>query len=112
MPELEFIDKVPTVWDDTRVIDGYPGEFAIIARRNGNRWFLGALNGSRDRDFQIPLDFLSAGLKYEATLYYDDPDAGTITRVGIDTEIVSNTEKIIRSIRAGNGLAVIFENID
>jgi alpha-glucosidase len=112
MPELEFIDEVPTVWDDTRVIDGNPGEFAIIARRSGNRWFLGALNGSQDRDFQIPLDFLSAGLKYEATLYFDDPDTRTYTRVGIDTVIVSSTEKISRSIMADNGLAVIFENID
>ena len=112
VPELAFIDEVPTVWDDTRVIDGYPGEFAIIARRSGNSWFIGALNGSRERDFKIPMDFLSPGLKYEATLYNDDPDAGTITRVGIEKQIVSSTDNITRRIMAGNGLAIIIERIE
>ncbi len=60
-----------------------PGNLPSLQGAVANRWFIGALNGSLDRDFKIPLDFLSAGLKYEATLYYDDPDAGTITRVGI-----------------------------
>jgi alpha-glucosidase len=112
LPELAFIDEVPTVWDDTRVIDGFPGEFAIIARRSGNRWFIGALNGPEDRDFDIHLDFLTKGSRYEATLYFDDPDAGTITRVGIEEQIVSSTNNITRMIKAGNGLAIILERID
>jgi alpha-glucosidase len=112
VPELTFIDEIPTVWDDTRVIDGYPGEFAVIARRSGNRWFIGALNGSRTRDFEIPLDFLTPGIKYEATLYYDNPDAGTITRVGIERQIISSNDYINRRIKAGNGLAIIVERID
>jgi alpha-glucosidase len=112
MPELVFIDEVPTVWDDTRVIDGYPGEFAVIARRSGKRWFIGALNGSRDKEFRIPMDFLAPGDKYEATLFYDDPDAGTYTRVGIDKQIVSSTDNINRRIKAGNGLAIIIDRID
>ena len=112
VPEFAFIDEIPTVWDDTRVIDGYPGEFALIARRSGNRWFIGALNGSRIRDFEIPLDFLTPGIKYEATLYYDNPDAGTITRVGIERQIISSNDYINRRIKAGNGLAIIVERID
>ncbi len=112
VPELTFIDEIPTVWDDTRVIDGYPGEFAVIARRSGNRWFIGALNGSRTRDFEIPLDFLTPGIKYEATLYYDNPDAGTITRVGIERQIISSNAHVNRRIKAGNGLAIIIERID
>jgi alpha-glucosidase len=107
MPELTFIDEVPTVWDDTRVIDGYPGEFAVLARRSGSRWFIGALNGSQEKDFTIPLDFLSPGQHYEATLYYDDPDAGTITGVGIERQTVSSNGYINRRIKAGNGLAII-----
>ncbi len=112
MPEISFIDEVPTVWDDTRVIDGNPGEFAIIARRSGDRWFIGALNGSHDRDFNIPLDFLKPGLNYQATLYYDDPDAGTITRVGIERQTIRSTDYITREIKAGNGLAIILDRMD
>ena len=112
MPELTFIDEVPTVWDDTRVLDGYPGEFAIIARRSSKRWFIGALNGSFDRDFRIPLDFLEPDLKYEATLYYDDPDAGTRTGVGIERQTLRSTDNITRKIKAGNGLAIIIKIIE
>jgi alpha-glucosidase len=112
VPELTFIDEIPTVWDDTRVIDGYPGEFAVVARRSGKRWFVGVLNGSQARDFRIPLDFLTPGPEYEALLYYDHPDAGTITRVGIERVTVSSNESINRSIKAGNGLAIIIKEIE
>jgi alpha-glucosidase len=112
VPELEFIDAVPTVWDDTRVIEGFPGEFAVVARRSGDRWFIGALNGSVERDFHIPLDFLSPGKNYLATLYYDDPEAGTITGVSIEKQAVSSKGSIQRKIRAGNGLAAIIEKAE
>ena len=109
VPELAFIDAVPTVWDDTRVIDGFPGKFAVVARRSSDRWFIGALNGPEERHFNIPLDFLSPGIEYRATLYFDDPDAGTITGVSIEKKAVSSTGSIQRNIKAGNGLAVIIE---
>ena len=112
VPELAFIDEIPTVWDDTRIIDGLPGEFALVARRSGHRWFIGALNGSKARDFRIPLDFLTPGLNYKATLYYDQPDAKTVTRVGIERETVSSTECINRRIEAGNGLAITIEKMN
>ncbi len=109
VPELEFIDAVPTVWDDTRVIEGYPGKFAVIARRSGQRWFIGALNGSAERDFDIPLNFLSPGLDFQASLYYDDPEAGTLTGVSMEKQGVCSTGSIQRKIKAGNGLAVIID---
>jgi alpha-glucosidase len=112
VPELAFMDEVPTVWEDTRVIDGFPGKFAVIARCHGHRWFVGALNGSQVRNFRIPLDFLSPGLKYEATVYYDDPDAVTVTRVGIEKQTISSNDFIHRRIMAGNGLAVIIDKIE
>jgi alpha-glucosidase len=107
VPELSFIDEVPTVWDDTRVLDGYPGEFAVVVRRTDDRWFIGALNGMRDRDFEIPLNFLDPGREYEAVLYFDDPGAGTLTRVGIERQTLTSRDRIDRTVKAGNGLAVI-----
>ena len=112
VPELAFIDAVPTVWDDTKVIDGLPGEFAVIARRSGNRWFVGALNGNRPREFNIPLNFLSSKVKYKATIYYDDPNVEGVTKVGVEQQIVGSTDQINREIQAGNGMGIIFEKID
>jgi alpha-glucosidase len=100
------------VWDDTKVIDGLPGEFAVIARRSGDRWFVGALNGNQSREFNIPLSFLSPNIKYKATVYYDDPNVEGVTKVGIEQQIVISTDQINRKIKAGNGMGIIFEKID
>lgn len=43
--ELDFLKAVPTTWDETRFIDGYPGKLAIIARRHSNDWYVAGLNG-------------------------------------------------------------------
>lgn len=106
VPELAFFDQLPTVWDDTRVLDGYPGDFAVIARRSGNDWFIGALNGSQERDFQIPFNFLDAGKTYEATIYADDESAGTKTKVAIEKQEVAAKDVISRTVLGNNGLAI------
>lgn len=41
---LDFIKEVPTTWDETRFIDGFPGEYVVLARRNGNKWYVTAVN--------------------------------------------------------------------
>ncbi|MGD1891112.1 MAG: glycoside hydrolase family 97 N-terminal domain-containing protein [Cyclobacteriaceae bacterium] len=109
VPELAFFDALPTVWDDTRVLQGYPGEHAVIARRQDEEWFLGALTGDQPRDFSIPLSFLEAGQAYEATLYYDDAEASDPTQVTIETRQVTNKDIIERSVLASNGLAIHFK---
>jgi hypothetical protein len=41
---LDFVKEVPTTWDETRYIDGFPGENVVIARRNGDKWYVAAVN--------------------------------------------------------------------
>lgn len=43
---LDFLREVPTTWDETRYIDGIPGEFVVLARRNGDRWYVAAANAT------------------------------------------------------------------
>ena len=61
LPEMEFLDKVPTVWDETKVVNGEPAKYVTIARRHGDDWFLGAMTNWDARDLEIPLSFLGAG---------------------------------------------------
>ena len=42
--ELDFLRSVPTTWDESRLIDGYPGKFVVMARRSGDRWIIAGLN--------------------------------------------------------------------
>lgn len=74
-PGSDFLQIVPTVWDDTRFVDGYPGEFIVMAKRSGDAWFLGAMNNDKSRTISIPTDFLSAN-KYELEYWEDAKDAG------------------------------------
>jgi alpha-glucosidase len=83
-PELEFFDHCPTIWDDTKVLQGSIGQYAIIARRSDADWFVGFMNSGRQRTFEVPLDFLKAGRRYVAHIYSDDPSVPTRTHVRID----------------------------
>lgn len=82
-PELEFWDRIPTTWDETRVVQGAPGEYVTIARRKGEEWFVGTLNNNEGRQLKIALDFLQQGKKYEATVYSDDSTIPTQTHVSL-----------------------------
>ena len=42
--ELDFLKKVPTTWNDTRFLDGYPGKYVVLARRHDNDWYVAGLN--------------------------------------------------------------------
>ena len=82
-PELEFFDKVPTVWDDTKVVDGTIANYITIARRKGEDWFVGTITNNDGRELKIPLKFLTPGRKYEASIYYDDANSKVRTKVSI-----------------------------
>jgi len=109
IPDLAFYDALPTVWDDTRVLGGYPGEYAVIARRSLNKWFLGAIAGVNEHALSVPLDFLEDGIKYKATIFKDDASLDTYTRVSISEMEVTSQSVLEQNILKQNGVAVIFE---
>ncbi len=84
-PEIEFFRQVPTVWDETKVVNGKIGEYATIARRSGDDWFVGTINNTEVRELQIPLAFLTPGKEYVAHIYSDDNSVMSRTKVGIET---------------------------
>lgn len=45
---IDFLKKVPTTWDETRFIDGYPGKYVVEARRKGDKWYLAAVNATAE----------------------------------------------------------------
>lgn len=105
-PEIEFFRQVPTVWDETKVIDGQIGQYAVIARRSGSSWYIGTINNSQPRQLKIPLNFLDEGKKYTASIYYDDQTVMTKTKVGIDRRPVDKQSEIDAPLAAGGGQAV------
>ncbi|TWT30463.1 Retaining alpha-galactosidase precursor [Posidoniimonas corsicana] len=105
-PEVEFFREVPTVWDETRVLEGEIGAYATIARRSGKQWFVGMINANQPRNASLPLDFLPPGAKFDATLYYDDPDAPTRTHVGLRRQQVTAGSTIDVELPVAGGAAL------
>jgi hypothetical protein len=67
----DFLKNVPVSWDDTKLVDGYPGEKVIMARKKGNQWYLGGLNGKdQSQTLKVNFDFLDKG-NYKLKLIKD-----------------------------------------
>ncbi|MFS2024554.1 glycoside hydrolase family 97 catalytic domain-containing protein [Massilia sp. CT11-137] len=105
-PELAFWDRIPTTWDETRVLDGAPGRDVTIARRKGDEWFVGSITNNDARRIPLRFDFLPKGKRYEATIYADDPAAPTRTKVGIRTRTVDAATVLQLDLPASGGQAL------
>ena len=110
-PELEFFDRVPTVWDDTKVIQGEIGKYITMARRSGDDWFIGTMTNNDGRKLSIPLHFLPAGKTFTAHIYDDDPKVKTRTKVGIKTVKVTNQSVIEANLQPSGGQAIWIESL-
>lgn len=109
-PEIEFFAKVPTVWDETKVVDGQIGRFAIVARRSGSDWFVGAINNGVPRRLSIPLHFLPKGRAFVAHVY-EDGQAGRRS-VKMYTREANADSLLTASAPSGGGQAIWLEALD
>ena len=107
-PAFEFIKAAPAAWDETRVLNGAPGEFITMARRRGNDWFLGAMTNWTPRTLELPLSFLGEG-RYTAEIYADAADAATSPKnVAIEKKSVDRNSTLKAVLAPGGGYAVRF----
>jgi alpha-glucosidase len=102
-PGFEFLKEVPTVWDETRVLDARVGEYILIARRKNQDWYIGCISNHQARQLSIPLNFLAEG-KYDADIYTDAPDAGQDPNHLIKRSVeVSKTGQMPVQLAGGGG---------
>ena len=101
-PGLPMLAKIPTTWDDTRVISGVVGEHVIIARRSGQDWYVGAMNDRRPRTLEARYDFLGEG-SFQAEIYGDDPKAMGAQRLTSRVEIVTAKESVKLALDSAGG---------
>ena len=65
-----FYNSIPTVWDETRFLEGEMGKYAVVARCSGSDWYVSMLNAGDKKQISLPIDFLKNRKGYTATLYY------------------------------------------
>ena len=103
--ELKFFDDVYTVWDDTKVLEGEPGEFITVARRHGEEWFIGTITNAA-RQASIALGFLPEGT-YTAEIYTDgDASIPTRTKVRISKFRVTAATTLRFRLHSSGGAAI------
>jgi len=101
-PAEEYWDHLPTTWDETHVLQGEIGKRAVVARRKGDEWYLGAI-APVDGSFPITLAFLPAGMKFKALIYADDPDTHG---VHIEERMVDRAAVVNAAIPPNGGIAI------
>ena len=108
---FEFIKETPAVWDETIPIAGEIGEYIVVARKSGDKWFVGAINGETPRDIEIDLSFTGNGEKV-IKVHSDGVNAFQQAKdFEISTVTVDNNHKVKIGMARGGGYVGIIENL-
>jgi alpha-glucosidase len=106
-PGMDFLDQVPTVWDETRVLNGDPSEYVTIARRKGSTWYIGSMTDWTPRDLDLDLAFLGPGHFHWKT-YADGPNARENAKdLTVSEGPLEATDDITIRLAPGGGWAAV-----
>ncbi len=97
-----YIASVPTTWDETRALEAKAGEYVVVAKRKGSKWFIGGITGESPRDFQLKLDFLGDG-SHRMTAFKDGVNADYQAMHYNKVEQEVNSTSVINVHMAKNG---------
>jgi len=114
-PAMKFVEELPPVWDETKVIDAKLGDFVTIARRKGNRWFVGTVSDENCHLVKIPLSFLEKGKSYHVTIFGDSEQTDWQTNPEIFEEIhleTTSKDTIYAACAKAGGHAMIIEPLE
>jgi alpha-glucosidase len=103
---VEFLREIPTVWDETVVVEGEVAKSVVIARRNGDDWYLAALNGDDAVELEAPLAFLGQG-KWTLRRFADDTESDDYEAVVESEETVDAKTVLSFSLKSAGGFAGI-----
>ena len=107
--ELDFWKNCPTVWDESKALQGEIGEYIVQARRSGNDWFVGAMTGLQARYITLnSADFLQKGKKYRVEIYNDNPALNTRTKVSTVVQTIKAGKILKLHLQPSGGAALRF----
>ena len=107
--ELDFWKFCPTIWDESKALQGEIGEYIIQARRSGDDWFVGAMNGLQARDITLnTAEFLQKGKKYRVEIYNDNPKLNTRTKVSSEVQTIKAGKTLKLHLQPSGGAALRF----
>ena len=103
----KFIAQIPAVWDDTKVLHAKIGTYLALARKNGDTWFVGAMNNQEARTLNIDFSFLEEG-NYTVEIFKDGINADRYASdYKIETKQITNKDSIKAQLAKGGGWSAI-----
>lgn len=110
---LNYLSQIPTTWDETVPIQGKLGDYAVIARRNENTWYVAGISDGSKRSVQFDLEFLDPDKSYEMTLFKDGINAD---RIGNDYSLIkterSSSDIVNITMQPGGGFSLKLETLN
>jgi alpha-glucosidase len=103
-----FLQIVPSCWDDIHFVDGYPGQYVIMARRKGSDWYVGGISALSARTMSVSLSFLKAG-SYSVSLYKDST-GGTKYTMAVQTVTINPSTPLSMWLNANGGFCCRIPN--
>ncbi|MBZ4037469.1 glycoside hydrolase family 97 protein [Flavobacterium sp. 17A] len=110
----EFITSVPTTWDETVALEAKTGQYAIVAKRKGTKWFIGGItnNAEKERTFKLNLNFLKSGKSYKVTSFEDGINANYQAMDYRKKNFEANSNAVIEvKMTRNGGWAAVLEEI-
>jgi alpha-glucosidase len=99
-----FLRNLPGNWDEVKFLDGYPGKYAVIARRSGNRWYIAGINGDKNEK-KINLD-MATFKKTKATLFRDGANGELFSKTVLNT---AQQKKCDITLNVNSGFVMVLE---
>ncbi len=104
---VDFISQIPTTWDETKVLHGKVGDYIVIARRKGDKWYIGAMTDGSARDFELDMSFLDSN-EYTMQSFKDGINVDMFAQdFKIEKSKVNNTSKVNIKLAKGGGWSAI-----
>ena len=100
----QFIQEVPTTWDETRILAGDIGQYIVSARRKGDTWYVGAMTNEQARTLEVPLAFLGQG-SYRARVLEDGADANRLK--ASERQVAASGRLTLTLAPSGGAVAVL-----
>ncbi len=101
----EFLQNIPSYWDDSKFIDGYPGKYFVVARKGNKEWFIAGINGEKtDREITLDLGFIPQNST--GVLIADGDDSMSFSRLMVD---LGKNKKMKVTIKGNGGFVMVMK---
>jgi len=108
---LDFLSKVPTVWDKTVPLDAKLGQYILIAKQKGKDWYVGGMSNWDARTINVDFSFLSPDTTYQATILKDSPESSLQPKEYVNqTMTITKNTKLSIDMAQGGGFVIMLHN--